>query len=507
MRGTKGSTHRGGHGVFGSGRSFIKTTISSNMTEAKKNGLSLPVKIIIGLVAGTGWAVVSSIMGWSSFTLDWIAPFGDIFINLLKLIAIPLVLFSIISGVSGLSDITKLGRTGLGMMGLYLTTTFISVTVGLVLVNMIQPGKMANDDARLRNRITYELWVNNTPSVDKPKDGRCLSCDPVNAAVVEEVMAARDENMPDQWLTGKVELARNTKKEGPLQFLVDMVPSNIFLSFNDALMLQVIFFAIFFGIVLLMIPGASAAPVIALMNGLNDVFMTMVDVVMKVAPWFVFALMAGVVSRIAGNDIGAVVELFKSLAGYSITVILGLAFVVFVVYPTVMSLLIRRNIFLRFLKAISPAQLLAFSTSSSAATLPVTLECVEDNIGVSKSTASFVLPIGATVNMDGTSLYQAVAVVFLAQFHMVDLTFVQQVSIVLTATLASIGAAAVPSAGLITLFVVLTSLGLDPAWIAIILPVDRILDMCRTVVNVTGDATCCSVVAHLQGEKLFNDQV
>ena len=478
------------------------------MTAAeKKKGISLPVKIIIGLVAGTAWAVLSSIMGWSRFTLDWIAPFGDIFINLLKLIAIPLVLFSIISGVSGLSDITKLGRTGLGMMSLYLATTFIAVSVGLVLVNIIQPGKMANDDARLRNRITYELWVNNTPSVDKPKDGRCFSCDPANAAVVAEVMAAHDETAPDDWLTGKVEVARNTKQEGPLQFLVEMVPSNIFLSFNDALMLQVIFFAIFFGVVLLMIPGASAAPVIALMNGLNDVFMTMVDVVMKAAPWFVFALMAGVVSRIAGNDLGAVMELFKSLAGYSITVILGLAIVVFVIYPTIMTLLMRRNIFLRFLKAISPAQLLAFSTSSSAATLPVTLECVEENIGVSKSTASFVLPIGATVNMDGTSLYQAVAVVFLAQFHMVDLTFIQQVSIVLTATLASIGAAAVPSAGLITLFVVLTSLGLDPAWIAIILPVDRILDMCRTVVNVTGDATCCSVVAHLQGEKLFNDQV
>jgi len=478
------------------------------MTAAeKKKGISLPVKIIIGLISGTAWAVLSSIMGWSHFTLDWIAPFGDIFINLLKLIAIPLVLFSIISGVSGLSDITKLGRTGLGMMSLYLATTFIAVSVGLVLVNIIQPGKMANDDARLRNRITYELWVNNTTSVDKPKDGRCLSCDPANAAVVAEVMAAHDETATDDWLTGKVELARNTKQEGPLQFLVDMVPSNIFLSFNDALMLQVIFFAIFFGVVLLMIPGASAAPVIALMNGLNDVFMTMVDVVMKAAPWFVFALMAGVVCRIAGNDLGAVIELFKSLAGYSITVILGLAIVVFVIYPTLMTLLMRRNIFLRFLKAISPAQLLAFSTSSSAATLPVTLECVEENIGVSKSTASFVLPIGATVNMDGTSLYQAVAVVFLAQFHMVDLTFIQQVSIVLTATLASIGAAAVPSAGLITLFVVLTSLGLDPAWIAIILPVDRILDMCRTVVNVTGDATCCSVVAHWQGEKLFNDQV
>ena len=474
---------------------------------SKKKGLSLPVRIIIGLVAGTGWAVLSSILGWSSFTMDWVAPFGDIFINLLKLIAIPLVLFSIISGVSGLSDITKLGRTGMGMLGLYLATTFIAVGIGLVLVNMIKPGEMANDDQRMRNRITYELWVNNTPSVDKPKDGRCLSCDPANKAIVDEVLAARQQESPDAFISGKVELARSTKEAGPLQFLVDMVPSNIFLSFNDALMLQVIFFAIFFGIVLLMIPPTAAAPVVALVNGLNDVFMTMVDVVMKAAPIFVFALMAGVVSRIAGDDPYAVIELFKSLAGYSVTVFIGLAIMVFGVYPTVMTLLMRRNIFRRFLKAISPAQLLAFSTSSSAATLPVTLECMEENIGVSKSTASFVLPIGATVNMDGTSLYQAVAVVFLAQYHMVDLTFVQQLSIVLTATLASIGAAAVPSAGLVTLFVVLTSLGLDPAWIAIILPVDRILDMCRTVVNVTGDATTCSVVAHVQGEKLFTKEV
>ncbi|HQW06860.1 MAG TPA: dicarboxylate/amino acid:cation symporter [Flavobacteriales bacterium] len=478
------------------------------MTDAsKKKGLSLPVRIIIGLVAGTGWAVLSSILGWSSFTMDWVAPFGDIFINLLKLIAIPLVLFSIISGVSGLSDITKLGRTGMGMLGLYLATTFIAVGIGLVLVNVIKPGEMANDDQRMRNRITYELWVNNTPSVDKPKDGRCLSCDPANKAIVDEVLAARQQESPDAFISGKVELARSTKEAGPLQFLVDMVPSNIFLSFNDALMLQVIFFAIFFGIVLLMIPPTAAAPVVALVNGLNDVFMTMVDVVMKAAPIFVFALMAGVVSRIAGDDPYAVIELFKSLAGYSVTVFIGLAIMVFGVYPTVMTLLMRRNIFRRFLKAISPAQLLAFSTSSSAATLPVTLECMEENIGVSKSTASFVLPIGATVNMDGTSLYQAVAVVFLAQYHMVDLTFVQQLSIVLTATLASIGAAAVPSAGLVTLFVVLTSLGLDPAWIAIILPVDRILDMCRTVVNVTGDATTCSVVAHVQGEKLFTKEV
>ncbi len=465
--------------------------------------LSLPLRILIGLAAGIAWAVLSSTMGWSRHTLDWIAPFGDIFINLLKLIAIPLVLFSIIGGVSGLGDVAKLGRTGLRMLALYLATTVMAISVGLLVVNLIKPGEWSSDDQRLRNRIAYELWVQETPTVSKPKDGLCISCDPKNAALVAEVMAARQASPPDPALMGKVEEAKSVQG-GPLQFLVDMVPSNIFLSFNNALMLQVIFFALFFGVVLLTLPAATVAPVVALVQGLNEVFMRMVDLVMRAAPWFVFALMAGVVSRIAGDDPAAVLQLFKSLAGYSLTVVLGLALVVFLIYPTVMTLLMRRNVFVRFLKAISPAQLLAFSTSSSAATLPATLECVEENIGVSKGTASFVLPIGATVNMDGTSLYQAVAVVFLAQFHLVDLTLVQQLGIILTATLASIGAAAVPSAGLITLFIVLTGLGLDPAWIAIILPVDRILDMCRTVVNVTGDAACCSIIAHSQGERLFN---
>ncbi len=473
------------------------------MSNIPSKGRSLPARILIGLALGIGWAVLSSFLGWSRFTLDWLAPFGDIFINLLKLIAVPLVLFSIISGVSGLSDLSKLGRTGLGMLALYLTTTFVAITVGLVLVNLVRPGEWGDDDQRLRNRITYELWVNNTPTVEKPKDGKCLSCEPANRSLVEEVATGQGQVAPDAWLTGKLEQTKAVTQPGPLKFLVDMVPSNIFLSFNDALMLQVIFFALFFGVVLVMLPASSSGPVAALVNGMNEVFMKMVDVVMKAAPFFVFALMAGVVSRIAGDDPGAVLQLFKSLAGYSLTVVLGLAIVVFLIYPLTMSLLMRRNIFIRFLKAISPAQLLAFSTSSSAATLPVTMECMEERIGVSKGTASFVLPIGATVNMDGTSLYQAVAVVFLAQFHLVDLTLLQQLSIVGTATLASIGAAAVPSAGLITLFVVLTSLGLDPAWVAIILPVDRVLDMCRTVVNVTGDATCCSLIAHAQGEELF----
>lgn len=467
--------------------------------------IPLPLRIVIGLVAGIVWAVLSSTMGWSRFTLNWIAPFGDIFINLLKLIAIPLVLFSIICGVSGLGDVAKLGRTGLRMLALYLGTTVLSISLGLVLVNTFRPGEWADDAQRTRNRISYELWVQETPSVEKPKDGRCVSCDPANAALVAEVLSARQASPPDPALMAKVDQAKQVQG-GPLQFIVDMVPSNIFLSFNNALMLQVIFFALFFGSVLLMVPASAGAPVVALVNGMNEVFMKMVEVVMRAAPWFVFALMAGVVSRIAGDDPAAVLQLFKSLAGYSITVLVGLALMVFVIYPVVMTLLMRRNVFMRFLKAISPAQLLAFSTSSSAATLPATLECVEDRIGVSKGTASFVLPIGATVNMDGTSLYQAVAVIFLAQFHLVDLSLGQQLGVILTATLASIGAAAVPSAGLITLFIVLTGLGLDPAWIAIILPVDRILDMCRTVVNVTGDAACCSIVAHSQGEKLFPEE-
>ncbi|HRD51874.1 MAG TPA: dicarboxylate/amino acid:cation symporter [Flavobacteriales bacterium] len=467
--------------------------------------IPLPLRIVIGLIAGIIWAVLSSTMGWSRFTLNWIAPFGDIFINLLKLIAIPLVLFSIISGVSGLGDVAKLGRTGLRMLALYLGTTVLSISLGLVLVNTFRPGEWADDAQRTRNRISYELWVQETPSVEKPKDGRCVSCDPANATLVAEVLAARQAAPPDPALMAKVDEAKKVQG-GPLQFIVDMVPSNIFLSFNNALMLQVIFFALFFGSVLLMVPAAAGAPVVALVNGMNEVFMKMVEVVMRAAPIFVFALMAGVVSRIAGDDPAAVLQLFKSLAGYSITVLVGLALMVFVIYPIVMTALMRRNVFMRFLKAISPAQLLAFSTSSSAATLPATLECMEDRIGVSKGTASFVLPIGATVNMDGTSLYQAVAVIFLAQFHLVDLTLGQQLGVILTATLASIGAAAVPSAGLITLFIVLTGLGLDPAWIAIILPVDRILDMCRTVVNVTGDAVCCSIVAHSQGEKLFPEE-
>lgn len=462
-------------------------------------------KIIIGLILGVIWAVLSSALGWSEFTLDWIDPFGTIFINLLKLIAVPLVLFSIIDGISGLSDVTKIGRMGARTLIIYLITTITAVGVGLFVVNVGQPGTFIDEEQRIINRIEYELWALNNDNVEI-LDGTCLTCDEAMKDKVAEVLERNAEVTIDENLTSKMSKARATKEQGPLQFVIDMVPSNIFFSLNNNnLMLQVIFFAIFFGITIITLPKATTEPVRKLVTGINEVFLKMVHIVMEAAPFFVFALLAGTVSRMAGDDPSRVLEIFKALSSYAIVLVVGLAFMVFVFYPTVMRLRVKGMTYKKFFKSLSPAQLLAFSTSSSVATLPVTMECVEENLKVPEETASFVLPIGATVNMDGTSLYQAVAVVFLAQLHMVDLSISQQLVIVLTATLASIGSAAVPSAGLIMMILVLESVGLNPGWIAIVFPVDRILDMCRTVVNVTGDATVATLVAGAEGEIDFDD--
>ncbi len=460
--------------------------------------LPLHVKIIIGLVLGIIWAFISSSLGWNQFTINWIDPFGTIFIRLLKFIAVPLVLFSIISGISGLSDVSKLGRMGFKTISIYLLTTVFAVTVGLGLVNLFKPGATIDDDQRIKNRISYELWVEETDGV-KPKDNKDFLNDPQYASQVAEIANDPNREQTDSKVERTMQSAMQAKDASPLQPLVDMVPENIFgaLSTNTD-MLQVIFFAIFFGIILAILPNSTVGPVIALVNGINAVFLKMVEKVMAVAPFFVFALLAGVIAKMADTP-REVFEIFKGLGSYSMVVFIGLAIMIFLFYPVVASLFIKKISYKRFFNHISPAQFLAFSTSSSAATLPVTMECVEE-LGVPKNITSFVLPIGATINMDGTSLYQAVAVVFLAQMHMVDLTLGQQLMIVLTATLASIGTAAVPSAGLVMLIIVLQSVGLNPVWIAIIFPVDRILDMCRTVVNVTGDATVASLIANSEGE-------
>jgi Na+/H+-dicarboxylate symporter len=461
--------------------------------------LPIHVKIVIGLVLGIGWAFLSSFMGWNEFTIRWIDPFGMIFIRLLKFIAVPLVLFSIIGGVSGLRDVSKLGRLGWKTLLAYMTTTLLAVGIGLTLVNIVKPGTHIDDEQRIKNRLSYEVWLQEN-DIGATQDGLNFLSDPKYAAYLSEAQAAEQVTSPKLDLEKKMKTVAVQKESSPLKFIVEMVPDNIFASLSgNGLMLQVIFFAIFFGITLVLIPEEASAPIINLVNGMNSIFLKMVDLVMKAAPFFVFCLLAGVVAKMADSP-QEVFEIFIGLGSYSLTLFSGLFLLTFVVYPLIVKSLVSKMSFKDFFKNISPAQFLAFSTSSSAATLPVTMECVEENVGVPKSISSFVLPIGATVNMDGTSMFEGVAVVFLAQLHFIDLTIAQQLTIVFTAAAASIGSAAVPSAGLIMMIMVLQSVGLNPAWVAIIFPVDRILDMCRTVVNVTGDMVVSTLIAKSEGE-------
>lgn len=462
----------------------------------KLNKLALHWKIIIGMLLGVLWAVLSAKMGWSAFTADWIAPFGKIFVNLLKLIALPLVLFSVIGGITGIGDPEHLGKMGFKTLGLYLVTTIIAVSLGLTLVNTFQPGKTLAKEVRLENRIDYELWAK---AEGIPlKDGICYSCKEENFALVSKVKDKKSKEEVSEKVNEKLATAKQTIDSGPLQALEDAVPSNIFSALSSGAMLPVIFFAIFFGVSVLYIPKQQSEIIIAFVNSVNEVFLKMIDFIMSASPFFVFALMAGLIVDMAGDDLRKMADIFVGLSYYSFVVILGLGTMIFVFYPLLIKFISKRYGYFEFFQKIAPAQMLAFSTSSSAATLPVTIECVEENLKIDSKISGFVLPIGATVNMDGTSLYQAVAAVFLAQIFMVDLSLGQQVTIMITAVLASIGSAAVPSAGLVMLMIVLSSVGLNPAWIAIILPVDRILDMIRTTVNVTGDTAICAVIDKLE---------
>ena len=462
----------------------------------ENKGLAMHWQVIIGLLLGIVYAWMSIQFGWNEFTLNWIQPFGEIFINILKLIAVPLVLFSIISGVASLGDMRKLGRMGIKTLALYLTTTMFAVIVGLTLVNVFKPGDHASETLREANRIRYELWrdANDIVRLDEIN----FTQDPELEEMVATIKGESIEH--NEWVNDKLTKADRTKTSGPLQPLVDVVPKNIFKSLSDMQILQIIFFAIFFGVVVTGLKDDQKGTIVRAVNALNEVFVQMVWVVMKIMPLFVFALMAGQIVKAAGTDPEHFQQLLTFLLRYSLVVVLGLAIMAFLLYPLIISLFVKNMTWKQFTSGMRDAQITAFSTSSSVATLPVTMNCVEENLKVSERTASFVLPIGATVNMDGTSLYQAIAVVALAQFHMIDLTMAQQAIIVLTATLASIGAAAIPSAGLVLMIIVLESVGLNPAWIALIFPVDRILDMCRTVVNVTGDGTVSTLVAASEGE-------
>lgn len=424
-------------------------------------------QIIIGLILGLIWGLIASLAGLAEFTTDYIKPVGTIFINLLKLIAVPLVLASLIVGVTSLNDIAKLSRMGGKTIAFYLVTTVFAITIGLTVVNVIQPGKTL------------------------PKETQT------------ELMQGYREN-----LEGSSESAQEVLERSPLDFFVDIVPENFFAAASDnSNMLQVVFLAILLGIGIIQLSPQKGEILVHFFDSFNDVIIKIVDFIMLTAPYGVFALMAGVIVDLAGDDLTRALDLLGALGWYCIAVLAGLVLHVMIVYSSLFKLFSKMKL-RDFFRAIRPAMLLAFSTSSSSATLPVTMECVEKNAGVDEEVSSFVLPVGATINMDGTSLYQAVAAVFISQALGLDLTVGQQLTIVLTATLASIGTAGVPGAGIIMLVIVLQAIEVPVEGIALILGVDRILDMCRTAVNITGDAAVAVAVAHtegLLGEMHFDD--
>lgn len=440
------------------------------MTKKKKK-LALHWKILIGMVVGVLFSLVLLSTPWGGslttitvkgeeqditraglFIRNWIKPFGNMFINALKLIAVPLILASLIKGVSDLKDISKLSKMGFRTIGMYIATTVIAVTLGLLIVNIVAPGKSISEDTR--------------------------------EDLVTSYSSGADES---------IAIAEEQKEHGPLRALEDLIPNNIFnAASSNSNMLQVIVFALFFGIGLILIPPQKAKPVKAFFDGFNEVILKLIDLIMLTAPYGVFALLAALVVESPSAD------LFIALAWYASCVIVGLLLMI-VIYTLIVYLFTGKSPSF-FLKGIFPAQLLGFSTSSSAATLPVTMERVEEHLGVEEEVTSFVLPIGATINMDGTSLYQAVAAIFIAQAFGMDLDLYAQLGIIVTATLASIGSAAVPGAGMVTLVIVLGQAGIPEAGLALIFAVDRPLDMLRTSVNVTGDAAVSMVIGNSLGK-------
>jgi proton glutamate symport protein len=427
-----------------------------------KMKLPLHTKILIGLVAGLLFGLLCIFTGIPvSLVVNYIKPFGTVFVSALKMIAMPLILASLIVGVSNLGDISRLSRMGGKTIAVYMTTTIIATTIGLLIVNMVKPGKIITEQTRTELMEMFE----------------------------------RDA-------TQKTDVAKKLREDGPLQPLVNIIPDNLFgAASENENMLQIVFFAIIFGVALLQIKSKKKAVIIGFFEGLNDVVIQIIHYIMMFAPYGVFALISTLIVEIAGDNPSKALEILSALLSYAATVLAGLLIMIFLVYPSIFRLFTKVK-YRTFFKGIRDAQLLAFSTSSSSATLPVTMESVENNLNVSEEVSSFVLPLGATINMDGTSLYQSVAAVFIAHAMGLELSITSQIAIVLTAVLASIGSAGVPGAGMVMLVIVLEAAGIPAAGLALIVAPDRPLDMCRTVVNITGDATVAMVVASSEGEQV-----
>ncbi|MDD3741873.1 MAG: dicarboxylate/amino acid:cation symporter [Bacteroidales bacterium] len=415
--------------------------------------IPLSVKILTGMGLGIIFGLLAVQFGLSKFTSDWISPFGEIFVRLLKLIAIPLILVSLIKGVSDLRSTAGLSTMGIKTILFYISTTIIAVCLGISLAYIVRPGNFF------------------------PKEQQQTLCEKYS------------ENVESSQVEAEI-----VTKKGPLSFLVDIVPDNIVLaSSQNTMMLQIIFFSILVGITILLLPRKKTKSFRKFIDSSNYIVLKIIEIVMLYAPIGVFALIASVISDIAGDDPSGSLSLFKALGMYVLTVTLGLFILLLLFYP-ILAKLLGKVKYTKFIKAVLPAQIMGFSTSSSAATLPITKKCVEDNLNVNPKVSSFVLPIGATVNMDGTSLYQAVAAIFIAQVFAVDLNFIEILTIIITATLASIGSAAVPGAGMIMLLIVLSSVNIPVEGLALIFAVDRPLDMLRTSVNITGDSVISVII-------------
>lgn len=413
-----------------------------------KFAVPLYAKILIGMLAGVLIGIAALAFQQTGFVNNWLRPWGQVFIRLLQLIAVPLVFVSLVKGVIGLSDIGKFSRIGIRTIILYLLTTAFAVTVGMSLGLVVRPGQFVDRQTVVSMQENYK-------------------------SVVEQKKAEAD----------------TMKNSGPLSFLEEVVPDNFVAATSDnRKMLQVIFFAVLFGIAALCIERAKIAPVEQLFDSLYHILLKVIDFVIMFAPYGVTALMAGLVIDFSGN-----LSMFGALAVYAITVVGGLLFLLGVFYPTLISLFTKMKPNF-FIKTMYPVQLFAFTTSSSAATLPLNLETTENKLGVSNEITSFVLPVGATVNMDGTSCYQAIAVLFIAQVIGIDLTLMQLFTILLMTIISSIGTPSIPGGSYVILTMVLASVGIPPEGLALILGIDRPLDMLRTAVNVTGDATVAAIV-------------
>jgi len=415
--------------------------------------IPLHFQILTGLVLGIAFGIGSSAWGWSGFIQDWIKPFGSIFINLLKVVAVPLVIVTIIGGIASLANVQRLAKIGKQTFAWFVGLTLVSAFIGLSLCLLIAPGKSISRENRIELQAKYSSDV-----------------------------------------TTKVENATQMRDGGPLQILQDIVPENFFLAAtNNRSMLQIIFFCVLFGIGIVLAPKEKVTGVLSFIDGANEVILNIVRMIMWVAPYGAFALIASLIADMAGDNLGSALSILQMLGIFGLTMILGVLVLMGVIYPILVTRLMKMNYF-SFLKKLAPAQLLAFSTSSSAATLPVTIECTEKALRVKPEVAGFVLPLGITINMNGTAIHQAVSAVFVAHAFDIDLSLTQYIIIVVMSSLAAMGSPAVPGSGLIMMLMVFNAIGVPEEGLALILAIDRPLDMIRTVPNVVGDAVVAGIV-------------